>query len=77
MNDKDRIELVKITARLTVVEQDVAGLKSDMSAVKNDVADMKNDMSEMKRDMVYMRGQIDVIVDLLSSVVSLIKIPNG
>jgi len=76
MNDKEQIELVKIASRLTVVEQDVAQLKSDMSQVKTDVSDMKIDIADMKKDMVYMRGQIDVIVKLLSSVVSLIKIPE-
>lgn len=69
MNDKDQLELVKIAGRLQTVEKDVGGLKSDMTDVKRDVADIK-------KDMVYMRGQIDVIVKLLSSVVSLIKIPE-
>ncbi len=69
MNDKEQIELVRIAGRLTTVEQDVAELKSDMSVVKSDVSDMK-------RDITYMKGKIDVIVDLLGSVIHHIKIPE-
>ncbi|MCY3797741.1 MAG: hypothetical protein OXG84_08030 [Chloroflexi bacterium] len=69
MNDKEQIELVKIAGRLNALEQDVGQLKVDVSQLTDDV-------SEMKKDMVYMRGQIDVIVQLLGSVVSLIKIPD-
>ena len=76
MNDKDHIELVRIAGRLSAVEQDVAQLKTDVAVVKQDVTEMKTDLADIKKDMAYMKGQINVIVELLSSVVSLIKIPD-
>ncbi len=66
MNDQTQIELVKIVRRLDTVEADVAILKQNVAHLKTDMYDLKQDISAMKSDMTHMRGQIDVIVGLLS-----------
>lgn len=71
MSDKTQIELVKISRRLDAVETDVAILKEDVSTLKTDVSVLKVDMADMKKDMTHMRGQIDVIVGLLSKALAL------
>lgn len=69
--DNTAIEIIKITRRLDSLEGDVAVLKTDVAILKTDVSALKTDVSTLKDDMVYVKGQMDVLVDLLSKILRL------
>ena len=62
--------LTAVESDVSVLKEDVAGLKSDVGVLKEDVAEIKTDVSALKKDVAEIKGPLQTFDQRLVSVES-------